>query len=238
VSGDPGSARAEAVTARGNVAHASLVRVLVVGPGAVGSFLGGTLAAVGHDVTLLGRRPAAHAEPATLVLAEPDGTRTVPVRRVADPDEADTPDLVILAVRQMDLGAALETAARWPAVPLLTVQNGVGAEDLARAARDAAPVLAGSLTAAVEAQPGGVRRLRAGGMGVAVVPGGGEPAASAIASDLAAAWTSAGLPARTYPDPVAMKWSKLLANLVGNATSALLDLSPGEVYRDARTYAI
>jgi 2-dehydropantoate 2-reductase len=35
-----------------------------------------------------------------------------------------------------------------------------------------------------------------------------------------------------------MKWSKLIANLVGNATSAILDLSPGVIYEDKRLYAI
>ena len=33
-------------------------------------------------------------------------------------------------------------------------------------------------------------------------------------------------------DPAAMRWSKLLSNLLGNATSAILDIDPGEVYRD------
>ena len=35
-----------------------------------------------------------------------------------------------------------------------------------------------------------------------------------------------------------MKWSKLLANLVGNATSAILDLDPASIYADKRLYAI
>jgi 2-dehydropantoate 2-reductase len=35
-----------------------------------------------------------------------------------------------------------------------------------------------------------------------------------------------------------MKWSKLLANLVGNATSAILDMDPAAIYADRRTYAI
>ncbi len=29
-----------------------------------------------------------------------------------------------------------------------------------------------------------------------------------------------------------MKWSKLIANLVGNATGAILDMDPGAIYRD------
>ena len=35
-----------------------------------------------------------------------------------------------------------------------------------------------------------------------------------------------------------MRWSKLLANLVGNATSAILDLDPGDVFRDPDLFAV
>ena len=212
------------------------LHVVVIGAGAVGSFLGGMLAAAGHDVTLLTRRP-------------PDGpdadrscsrARTVgaPSSRSAGrttPPTVPEPDLVLVAVKSFDLPGALAGAARWPAAPLMTVQNGVGAEDEAAAARTSA-ILAGSLTTAVEPVTGGVRRRRTGGMGVSLVHG--DASASGLAATLAGAWTAAGLPTRIYPDPVAMKWSKLLANLVGNATSAILDLDPGEVYADPRGYTI
>jgi 2-dehydropantoate 2-reductase len=35
-----------------------------------------------------------------------------------------------------------------------------------------------------------------------------------------------------------MKWSKLVANLVGNATSAIVDRSPAELYADPGVFAI
>ncbi len=213
------------------------LRVVVVGPGAVGSFLGGMLAASGCDVVLLGRRAPDGVDPGRLVIEEPGGTRTVPVRRLADPTAAGEPDLVLVAVKAFDLAGALATAARWPAAPLMTVQNGAGAEEAARAARTS-PILAGSLTTAVEPATGGVRRRRTGGMGIAVVPGAGAVAVDGLAHRLADAWTAAGLPARVYPDAAAMKWSKLLANLVGNATGAILDLDPGRVYADPRGYRI
>ena len=57
------------------------------------------------------------------------------MRRLADPSLATQPGLVLVAVKAFDLDGALATAARWPDAPLLTVQNGVGAEAAARAAR-------------------------------------------------------------------------------------------------------
>jgi 2-dehydropantoate 2-reductase len=211
--------------------------VLVVGSGAVGSFLGGTLAAAGHEVVLLDRRVLGGDDAARLRIEEPDGTRVVPVRRVVDPADAGDPGLILLAVKAFHLEGALETAARWPGAPLLTVQNGVGAEEQARAARSS-PVLAGSLTTAVEPLADGVKRMRTGGMGVAVVPGEGASEGASVADLLAASWTRGGLPGRVYPVAAAMKWSKLLGNLVGNATSAILDMDPGAIYADPRTYPV
>jgi len=214
------------------------LRVVVVGPGAVGSFLGGMLAAAGHDVALLGRRIPEGADPSRLVIWEPEGEpRFLTVRRITDPAATREPDLVLLAVKMFDLAGALETAARWPGVPLMTVQNGAGAEEAARTARTS-PLLAGSLTTAVEPAPGGVSRLRTGGMGVAAVPGEGAGPAGALARRLATDWTAVGLPTRMYDNASEMKWSKVLANLVGNATSAILDMDPGAVYADRAGYHV
>lgn len=214
------------------------LRVLVVGPGAVGSLLGGMLALAGASVTLLGRRPPAAADsgvgvPDVLQLEGPEGPRAVAVVRAHDPATLEQPDLTILAVKAFDLPGALEIVAHWPAMPVMTVQNGVGAEEAAAAAR-ASPILAGSLTSAVEPIPGGVRRLRTGGIGVAAVRGD----AGRLAVDLVAAFSAAGLPAVLFEDAAAMKWSKLIANLVANATSALLDMDPHAIYEDPRSFRI
>ncbi|HYO43386.1 MAG TPA: 2-dehydropantoate 2-reductase N-terminal domain-containing protein [Candidatus Limnocylindrales bacterium] len=213
------------------------LRVVVVGPGAVGSFLGGMLAAAGHEVALLGRRIPEGVDRSRLIIEEPAGARVVPVRRIVDPADAGAPELVLLAVKMFDLETALDTAVRWPEAPLMTVQNGAGAEEAARARRTS-PLLAGSLTTAVEPATGGVRRLRMGGMGIAAVPGAGAPAAAALAQHLAHGWTAAGLPTRVYGNAAEMKWSKVLANLVGNATSAILDMDPGAIYADRLGYHV
>jgi 2-dehydropantoate 2-reductase len=228
---------APSARAGANPGDPALPRVVVVGSGAVGSFLGGMLAAAGHEVVLLDRRVLGGDDATRLRIEGPDSTRIVPVRRVMDPADAGDPGLVLLAVKAFHLDGALATAARWPDAPLLTVQNGVGAEAQARAARRS-PLLAGSLTTAVEPLRDGVRRMRRGGMGVAVTAGDGADAAEPAASLLAASWSRAGLPSRVYPDAAAMKWSKLLGNLVGNATSAILDVDPGELYADRHGFHI
>jgi len=217
----------------------SPLRVVVVGAGAVGSFLGGTLAATGVDVTLLGRRPYAGPDASALKLHEPSGNRTVTLRRASDPADIAAADLAIVAVKAFDLETALETTRRWPGAAILTAQNGVGAEAVADAwIPYPAPLLAGSLTTAVEPAEDGTRRLRTGGIGVAVVRDDEAGAGARLARRLVAAWKAGGLPAVLCRDADAMKWSKLLANLVGNATSAILDLDPAAIYADKRSYAI
>ena len=47
---------------------------------------------------------------------------------------------------------------------------------------------------------------------------------------LYAACAQAHLNPRLYADAAAMKWSKLLTNLMGNATAAILDMPPAAIY--------
>jgi 2-dehydropantoate 2-reductase len=200
---------------------------VVVGAGAVGSFLAATLEAAGWDVTLLGRGGAGGTTMTPIAVDGPRRRRRqVAVRRAWSPDAAPaSPDLVVLAVKMYDLPGALDAAGCWAEAPLMTVQNGVGAEVQAAAARTS-PLIAGSLTTALESTPGGVRRRRTGGLGIAPVRGD----TAALRHELADAFADGGLPTVACPDAAAMKWSKLLANLVGNATSGLLDMDPGEIW--------
>lgn len=205
-------------------------RVAVLGAGAVGTLLGGLLASSGAEVVLVDPRvpPDAGAE---VIIHEPDGRRIAArVGRAAAPAAlARAPDLAVLAVKTFDLAAALDDLRAWPGTPVLTIQNGVGAEDLVAAARPGVGHVAGSLTAPVERLGALEVRWRGrGGIGLAPVAG----AVDGLVDDLVRAFTAAGLPARRLGDARAMKWSKLVANLVGNALSALADRDPGEIYAD------
>ncbi len=231
------------------------MRIVVVGAGRVGSFLGGLLAIGGHDVAFLVRRTLGPEPRRLLAIVDPAGARTtVSVGLVggaptaAEPAAEAAPQLVIFAVKQVDLPAAIAAAAPWPDVPALTVQNGVGAEEAVASARPAGGLIAASLTAPVEllapapaeeevassAATLTVRWIRRGGLGLAVA--GGE--VGELPAELAASLRRSGLPTATFGDAPAMKWSKLVANLVGNATSALLDADPADVYANRALFEI
>ncbi len=209
-------------------------RTLVVGAGAVGSFLGALLGSAGHDVTLVrifepdSKRP--------LDLVRPDGSRlTVPMVRVTRTQDAPAPDLILVAVKMPALRDALAPTLRWPDTPTLTVENGIGAEETAAELRTAAPILAGSLTAPLRlASEDEVVWMGRGGLGLAAVTPNAEP----FLRDLTADFLRAGLPAAGLPDARSMKWSKLLTNLVANATGAILDMDADLIYRDQRLFSV
>ncbi len=212
-------------------------RVLVVGAGAVGTFLAGTLAHGGMEVVLLDRRAAFGGLPGAIEVSGPGGRSfTAPVVRAGAVGEVGrAPAVIVFAVKMFDLAAAVEQCAGWPDAVGLTIQNGVGAEDVVLDRRPAAGLIAGSLTTPLERGPAGdVRWHSRGGVGLAPVHG----SVDRTIDELLGACSTAGVPARRLSDAPAMKWSKLLANLVGNATSALLDRDPAEAYAHAGLFAI
>ncbi|HEX5147718.1 MAG TPA: 2-dehydropantoate 2-reductase N-terminal domain-containing protein [Candidatus Limnocylindrales bacterium] len=221
--------------------------VAVVGGGAVGTFLGATLAAAGDDVVLLRRSSPADLRRESITIEGPgDQSRTADLAIAATSEALSAPpDVVILAVKMPDLPGAIETAAIWRHAPVLAVGNGVGADDMLLRARTSG-IIAGSLTAAVmlDRPSGMVHRRSGGGIGLALVrefdvarvevvrgdTSGGS--VHGVVEQLARSFEAGGLRVRRLRDPAAMRWSKLVSNLLGNATSAILDIEPGDVYRD------
>lgn len=207
------------------------------GSGAVGSLVGAHLARAGAEVVLLARQ--AHAEAVTrwgLRVTGPDGiTERVRLRAVAEVSAADGPfEIVWVTVKGYDTAhvAPALTSVLSEGGRVVCLQNGVGHEELLAQSVGSGRVVAGVLTASVSLKkPGWVWQHTRGGVGLASWDG-------ARADDLAAALQRGGWQARTYPDGRSLKWSKLLLNLVGNATSALLNLTPGEVYADPELFAV
>jgi len=216
--------------------------VLIYGAGAVGQFLGGTLALAGQDVVLLARpalRVALAARPLTIVTEAGDpqetSTRTIAVPAVERiGDLAHPPALVFLAVKGYDTAGVLPDLERLVAggATILTMQNGVGHEETLRAALGAAAVRSGAFTLSVSTpEPGRVvRHTLKGGLGFA-------PLADEDLTPLLDRFQPTGLPIVTARSYRVLKWSKLLLNMLGNAQSALLDRPPAALYADPALFA-
>lgn len=211
------------------------MRLLFLGAGAIGSYLGGCLARAGHEVSFVERpEPAEIIAREGLVLRLPRGEHVLgSVRVYTSPAEAFARaeyDLLVFALKSFDTQAALEALdGLGPLPPAVSVQNGVDNEPLIASLLGAERVIAATVTSAVSRRAVGevvVERER----GVAVA------ARHPLARVFAAALREAGLRVNLCPDPGAMKWSKLLTNLVANASSAILDLSVAELVRDPRLF--
>jgi 2-dehydropantoate 2-reductase len=108
---------------------------------------------------------------------------------------------------------------------LVSLQNGLGNEEALAEAFGPEKVIAGTVTIPIQVPaPGVIEVSKAkGGLGLApLTPG--QPVAR-----LAEALTQAGLNTPVYDDYRAMKWSKLLLNIVNNAATAILDMPPTEL---------
>ena len=218
--------------------------VLIYGAGAVGQFIGGTLALAGRDVTFLARptlrdalaRSAAddHRRSARPGQATPECHRQS--RRSARSAICSArPTSCILAVKGYDTVGALPDLRRLVAAgaTVLTVQNGVGHEETLRDALGAAAVRSGALTINVSvAAPGQVvRHTQKGGLGLA-------PVGHGALGPLPELFQPTLLPIVTAQTHRVLKWSKMLLNILGNAQAALLDCSSGELYADPRLFAV
>lgn len=215
------------------------MRVLCFGAGAIGSLVGARLSLAGADVTLLARRDHVAAVRTRGLMLDTPRERVVAKRIdsvTAIEDVATSPDLVLLTVKAYHTEAALRTlrGALGAETPVLSLQNGVGNEELIAAEIGPGRTFAGTITiSASRPRPGLVRQnTLVGGIGVASLDPQEDPAR------WVQLFRGAGIPATAYRDFRAMKWSKLLINLFTNATSAILDLPPVAVVEDPRLFEV
>jgi 2-dehydropantoate 2-reductase len=201
------------------------VRVGVFGAGAIGSYLGGQLAAAGTDVVLLGRAALADAHASGhMFVVDLDGTtralppRFGPLRVATDPSELASCDAIVVTVKSRDTeAAAAELASVLPSPrTIASFQNGV---DNAKRLKDGLPghdVLAGMVSFNVVWEaPATFRRGTSGPL--ALAPGG------ATSDRLAAGLEDAGFSVVRPRDMLGVQWGKLVLNL-NNAVNALSGL--------------
>lgn len=206
------------------------MKFLCFGAGAVGTYLGASLANAGHQVVFL-ERPQTAAEIRMRGIHLDLGETKV---NIGDPKVVDSPkaalelgpfDAAVIAVKSYDTANVVAPLAPFKEAvpPILCFQNGVENEAVIAAIFGEHGVIRATLTSAIARRAGGdvaLERLR--GVGIAA----GHP----LSESLVAAFDEAGLRARLYPNGAAMKWSKMLTNLMANATSAILDMTPAEIY--------
>lgn len=214
------------------------LRVLAIGAGAIGVYVGGSLALAGKQVTFVERPEVAERlrqDGLRLRLADGDHRVEAPdvVASLGAAMERGSFDVALFAMKSFDTAGALEMLLPYAAwlPPIICLQNGVDNEASIAAALGARSVIAGTVTSAIgRGAPGEIILERLRGTGLAADHPLSERAAEAFAE--------AGLRPRLYPHAADMKWSKLLTNLLANATSAILNLTPAQIFADARLFRV
>jgi 2-dehydropantoate 2-reductase len=115
--------------------------------------------------------------------------------------------------------------------PILCLSNGVDNEPAIANLLGADRVIPATVTTAIGRRAAGdivLERLR--GIGIA--------SAHPLSEGLLAAANSAFLNAGPFSNAAAMKWSKMLTNLIANPTSAILDMTAAEVFANPKLYGL
>lgn len=221
------------------------LKILSFGAGAIGTYIGGSLALAGHQLVFI-EQPAAAAELRSRGMRldlSADKRRKLEGASVLDPsafvvagslEEAlryGPYDVALFALKSFDTFAAIEGmqphVGRLP--PFLCLSNGVVNEQVLATMLGPERVISACVTSAVGRRNVGdivLERLR--GVGIAA----GNPLSKRLVEAGNAAW----LNAKAYANPTAMKWSKMLTNLVANPTSAILDMTAAQVFANPKLY--
>jgi 2-dehydropantoate 2-reductase len=140
------------------------------------------------------------------------------VRASTDPAQLPEPELAIVATKTTELdAAAVRLQGHWPGASVMTVQNGLGAEEAFVGRRVLSAVTFMSGTKHSDAHVEYILDTETW-----LGPYGDTP--YALAEDVAATIVSSGLKARAFADLRPAQWSKLIFNATVNAVAALTSL--------------
>ena len=211
------------------------VNVLIFGAGAIGTYVGGSLALAGNHVVFVEQAQGTEelrvrglrldlTISRNSVIEIQDSSVTF-ASSLEEALKSGSFDFAISALKSFDTAAALDGMKphtdQLP--PILCLSNGVDNEPAIATVLGADKVIAGTVTSSVGRRFAGdivLERLR--GVGVAEK----NPLSLFVAELL----NAAGLNARLYQRAADMKWSKMLSNLPANATAAILDMTAAEVF--------
>jgi 2-dehydropantoate 2-reductase len=209
------------------------LKISVLGAGSLGCAIGGTLARAGADVTLINRR-VEHVQAIRtqgLILREGGIDTHVRVRAASDCVGLGAMDLVIVLVKSFDTRSAMQGALNLvgPETVVLSLQNGLGHEDVLAELVGAERVLAGkTYVGGLLVAPGVVV---AGTQGKETIIGELRAQGSARADRIAAGFNAAGLRTLVCEDIMGTIWDKLLINVATGALSGITRLPYGALYQ-------
>ena len=198
-----------------------MTRVCIAGAGVIGSLFAGYLARV-TDVTVLTRREEhANALNGGGVRVSGRGDFTSRVTAAASPEALPEPELVIVASKGGDVESiAVRLSGHWPGATVMTVQNGLGADEIV--ARHGAWPLLTAVTFMSGTRHADTHVEYVLDTATWIGPSRGTTVEDARA--VAALIESSGLKAEAFDDLRPAQWSKLIFNATVNTVAAVTGL--------------
>ncbi|MFQ5421390.1 MAG: ketopantoate reductase family protein [Anaerolineae bacterium] len=217
------------------------MKILVYGAGAIGGYLGAKLALAGHDLTIIDMEVTAGlinddglhiTEGGQTAVVHPTAYPSVAALFMGDPP---TFDLILMGMKSYHLAEAVNPLAAFNANPphIMTIQNGIDVEQPLVEQFGAECLIAGSFTTPISKESSNRLVVEHSGRGLALASPAGQDVRQWVNL-----FNQAGVKTIRAKNYEAMKWSKALLNIVGNATAAILNRRPGVIYKSAAMFDV
>lgn len=209
------------------------MKILCFGAGAIGSYIAGSLALIGNPLVYIEQEQYVETLKQNGIRIEDINGEKFHLKlfdAYGSVDEAFARhnfDLVIMAIKGFNTDDVIHVlkpyADRIPAV--LSLQNGVENEKKYADAFGEEKIIPCSVCTAISrGEQGAIKVEKLRGIGIADT----HP----LCQELVRECAEAGLKPKLMDDGPAMKWSKLISNLLSNAASAIFSMTPAEVFAD------
>src|SRR6476646_8200833 len=198
-----------------------MTRVCVAGAGVIGSLFAAHLARVAEVSALVRREEHARALREQGLSVSGRADFTAQLQAATAPEELPEPELVILACKTLDLDAvAGRIAGHWPEAIVMTVQNGIGADEVVAGHGDWRILAAVTFMSGTRHEDTHVQYV----LDTATWIGPARGTTYADALSVAELIVSSGLKAEAFADLRPAQWSKLIFNATVNTVAALTGL--------------
>lgn len=205
------------------------MQVVVVGAGALGCLYAARLSPVTETLVLTRRGEHSRALEHAGIRVESDGSRDAVSVRASASTHGVRADVVLLLTKAYDTAAACESIRSIVGndTIVVTLQNGLGNDDVIAAAFGEDHLVRGVTTEAATLL--GVGRIRHAASGVTTLESGGR--LDRVAVTFAERLQAAGFRVRLVDDARPALWEKLAMNAAINGVTALLDVPNGLIAR-------
>lgn len=215
------------------------MKVCVLGAGSLGSTIGGALARTGNEVHFVGRE--AHMKAINdhgLVMVTPTGEEVAHPIGHTTPDGIGPCDLVIVLCKAFDTAKTMEEGKELigPDTAVMSLQNGLGAEDVLSGIVGADHVIGGkTYIGGMLLEPGRVQATIPGkDTLIGELDGSITPRVEAIGE----AFEEAGMHCIVSDNIMGVIWDKLLVNVATGAVCGITRLPYGDMYQEEKLTAV